>query len=237
MTEASTLAQPQQSYSTTSQSTAPRRLFDSFGMNPRMVRFYLAEKGVDVPRHEVDILGAENRQADYLAINPAGQLPTLELSDGTFIAETAAIIEYLEELHPEPALIGSTPKERAITRMWWRRVEIGICRPMVLAFYYAEAIDLFRPRFKCYPEQAEAQKEIARTGMRWLDGAMNAPWLAGNRFTVADICLYSYMDQLSNVGQPIPDGLDRLKQWFGRVGERPGAEPSVWRERPMGMRG
>lgn len=237
MTEAPTLTQPQQSYSTASQSMAPRRLFDSFGMNPRMVRFYLAEKGIDVPRHEVDILGAENRRADYLAINPAGQLPTLELSDGTFIAETAAIIEYLEELHPEPALIGSTPRERAITRMWWRRVEIGICRPMVLGFYYSEAIEIFRSRFKCYPEQAEAQKEIARTGMRWLDGALNEPWLTGDRFTVADICLYSYIDQLCDVGQPIPDGLDRLKQWFRRVGERPGAEPSIWRERPMGMRG
>lgn len=237
MTEAPTLNQPQQGYATTSDSTTPRRLFDSFGMNPRMVRFYLAEKGVDIPRHEVDILGAENRGTDYLAINPAGQLPSLELSDGTFIAETAAIIEYIEELHPEPPLIGSTPSERAMTRMWWRRVEIGICRPMVLGFYYGEAIDIFRSRFKCYPEQAEAQKEIARTSMRWLDGAMNEPWLAGNRFTVADICLYSYIDQLCDMGQPIPDDLDRLNRWFRRVGERPGAEPSIWRERPMGMRG
>ena len=237
MTEAPTLTQPQRTYSATSDQSVPLRLYDSFGMNPRMVRFYLAEKGIDVPRQEVDILGAENRQADYLAINPAGQLPTLELSDGTFIAETAAVIEYLEELHPDPALIGSTPKERAVTRMWWRRVEIGICRPMVLGFYYSEAIEIFKSRFKCYPEQADAQKEIARTGMRWLNGTMNEPWLAGDRFTVADICLYSYIDQLCDVGQPIPEVLGRLNDWFRRVGERPGAEPSIWRERPMGMRG
>lgn len=237
MTETDTLAQPQPTYSAAPESSAPRRLFDSFGMNPRMVRFYLSEKGIDVPRHEIDILGAENRRGDYLAVNPAGQLPALELSDGTFIAETAAIIEYLEELHLEPPLIGSTPKERAVTRMWWRRVEIGICRPMVLAFYYGEAIDIFKPRFKCYPEQADAQKEIARSGMRWLDGAMNEPWLAGDRFTVADICLYSYIDQLCDVGQPVPLELGRLNAWFERVGERPGAESSIWRERPMGMRG
>jgi glutathione S-transferase len=237
MTEAPILTRPQQTYSESSEAGAPRRLYDSFGMNPRMVRFYLAEKGIDVPRQEVDILGAENRRSEYLGINPAGQLPTLELSDGSFIAETAAIIEYLEELHPEPPLIGSTPRERAATRMWWRRVEIGICRPMVLGFYYAEAIDIFKSRFKCYPEQGEAQKEIARTGMRWLDGAMNEPWLAGDRFTVADICLYSYIDQLCDVGQPIPDNLGRLSAWFRRVGERPGAESSIWRERPMGMRG
>lgn len=237
MVETSTLTHPQPTYSGPSGAIAPRRLHESFGMNPRMVRFYLAEKGIDVPREEVDILGAENRRAKYLGINPAGQLPTLELSDGTFIAETAAIIEYLEELHPEPPLIGSTPKERAITRMWWRRVEIGICRPMVLGFYYSEALEIFQSRFKCYPDQGGAQKEIARTGMRWLDGIMNEPWLAGDRFTVADICLYCYIDQLCDVGQPIPDDLRQLNSWFERVGERPGALPSIWRERPMGMRG
>jgi glutathione S-transferase len=237
MVETSTLTPPQPTFETTRDTPAPRQLFDSFGMNPRMVRFYLAEKGIDVPRREVDILAAENRRAEYLQLNPAGQLPTLELSDGTSIAETAAIIEYLEELHPKPPLIGSTPKERAITRMWWRRVEIGICRPMVLGFYYSEALDLFKTRFKCYPEQADAQKEVARTAMRWLDGAMNEPWLVGDRFTVADICLYCYIDQLCEVGQPIPGDLKRLNAWFRRVGQRPGAEPSIWRDRPMGMRG
>jgi glutathione S-transferase len=237
MVETSTYTRPQPAANRASESAAPKRLYDSFGMNPRIVRFYLAEKDLDVERHEVDILGAENRGSEHLQRNPAGQLPTLELSDGTHIAETAAIIEYLEELHPEPPLIGSSPKERAITRMWWRRVEIGICRPMVLGFYYSEAIDLFKTRFKCYPEQAEDQKEIARAGMRWLDGVMNEPWLAGERFTVADICLYCYIDQLCEVGQPIAQDLGRLNAWFGRVGERAGAQASIWRERPMGMRG
>lgn len=237
MTETPTLTQPQPTYSEQSEALGPRRLYDSFGMNPRIVRFYLAEKAINVPRQEVDILGAENRRSNYLAMNPAGQLPTLELSDGTFIAETAAIIEYLEELHPEPPLIGSTAKERAITRMWWRRVEIGICRPMVLGFYYSEALDIFKERFRCYPEQGEAQKEVARTGMRWLDSVMNEPWLAGERFTVADICLYCYIDQLCDVGQPIPQDLGRVNAWLRRVGERRGAEASIWRERPMGMRG
>ena len=235
--ESSTLNPPQPSFSQPADATAPRRLYDSFGMNPRMIRFYLAEKGFDVPREEVDILGAENRGSDYLKVNPAGQMPSLELSDGTFIAETAAIIEYLEELHPEPPLIGATPKERAVTRMWWRRVELNICRPMVFGFYYSEALEIFQTRFKCYPEQAEALKEMARTGMRWLDSAMNEPWLAGDRFGVADICLYVYIDQLCDVGQQIPQDLNRLDGWFRRVGERPAAEVSIWRERPMGMRG
>jgi glutathione S-transferase len=236
MVEAPTLTQPQPTYSMSSADVTPRRFYNSVGMNPRMVRFYLVEKGIDLPRQEVDLLGAENRRSEYLQINPAGQLPALELSDGSFITETAAIMEYLEELHPEPPLIGSNASERAITRMWWRRVEIGICRPMVLAFYYGAGLGLFKTRIKCYPEQVEAQKEIARTGMRWLDGVMNEPWLAGDRFTVADICLYAYIDQLSSVGQAIPDDLERLKAWFNRVGERPGAEPSLSKELPMGMR-
>src|SRR5437588_9564082 len=109
MIEASTLAPPQPTQAGTEQAPGPAKLYDSFGMNPRMVRFYLSEKGIDVPRQEVDILAAENRGVDYLQVNPAGPLPTLELSDRTYIAETAAIIEYLEELHPEPPLIGSTP--------------------------------------------------------------------------------------------------------------------------------
>ena len=236
MIEAQTLAQRQQTNSEASGEVTPVRFYNSVGMNPRMVRFYLLEKGIELPRQEVDLLGAENRRGEYLQRNPAAQLPALELSDGTFIGETAAIMEYLEELHPEPPLIGSTPKERAVTRMWWRRVEIGICRPMVLGFYYGEGLELFKTRIKTYPEQADAQKEIARTGMRWLDGVMNEPWLAGDRFTVADICLYSYIDQLRSVGQAIPDDLARLRAWFDRVGERPGAEPSLSKELPMGMR-
>jgi glutathione S-transferase len=236
MVDAPTLTQPQPTYSDQSREATPRRFFNSVGMNPRMVRFYLVEKAIDIPRQEVDLLGAENRRGEYLRMNPAGQLPALELSDGTFISETAAIMEYLEELHPEPPLIGSNPEERAITRMWWRRVEIGICRPMVLGFYYGEGLGLFETRIKCYPEQSDAQKEIARTGMRWLDGVMNEPCLAGNRFTVADICLYSYIDQLSSVGQAIPDDLERLNAWFERVGERPAADASLSEVLPMGMR-
>ena len=87
MVEASTLAQPQPTRAGTASTPEPAKLYDSFGMNPRMVRFYLAEKGIDVPRQEVDILGAENRGTDYQRVNPASQLPTMELSDGTRIAE------------------------------------------------------------------------------------------------------------------------------------------------------
>ena len=217
--------------------TTNMELFDSFGMNPRTIRFFLIEKGIDLPRREVDILAAENRGEEYLKLNPAGQMPALRLPNGTIIAEVPAICEYLEELHPEPPLIGRTPDERAITRMWWRRVELNICRPMVQGFYYGEALDLFRNRFRCLPEAAEGLKEQARDNMRWIDGLVTGTWLAGERFTVADICLYCYIDQLVGVGQPIPDDCSNLKEWYARVGERPAAEASIWKDRPMGMRG
>jgi glutathione S-transferase len=212
-------------------------LYDSFGMNPRTLRFFLLEKGLDVPRRETDILGAENRGPAFLKLNPAGQLPALELSDGTVISETPAICEYVEELFPSPSLIGRTAEERAVTRMWWRRVELNICVPMVQGFYYSEALGLFKDRFRCLPEAAEGLKEKARDGMRWIDGLIENEWLAGDRFTVADICLFCYIDQLCEIGQPIAAGCSSLQSWFDRVGSRPAAERSIWKDRPMGMRG
>jgi glutathione S-transferase len=213
------------------------KYFDSFGMNPRTIRFYLLEKGIKLPTQEVNILAADNRKPDYLKLNPAGQTPALALDDGSVISETYAIMEYLEEKHPNPPLIGSTPEERAKTRMWWRRAELNICHPMVQGFYYAEGLELFKTRIRCLPEAADGMKERARDGMRWINGLITDEWLAGNRFTVADICLYCYIDQLSDTGQPIPDDCKNLQAWFKRVGARPAAEPSIWKERPMGMRG
>jgi len=90
------------------------KFYDSFGMNPRTIRFYLIEKGIDLPRQEVNILAAENHEPEYLDLNPAGQTPALALDDGSIISETVAIMEYLEEKHPTPALIGGTAEERAI---------------------------------------------------------------------------------------------------------------------------
>jgi glutathione S-transferase len=215
----------------------PVRTFDSFGMNPRTLRFFILEKGLDLPRTELNILGAENREPAYLALNPAGQTPAIELSDGTILSEVPAICELLEELHPEPPLIGTTPEERAATRMWWRRAELNICLPMVQGFYYSDALELFRTRFRCLPEASEGLKNKAQDAMRWMDSLMRHEWLAGDRFTVADICLYCYIDQLCDMGQPIPEECRTLQAWFDRVGRRPAAEASIWKERPMGMRG
>lgn len=214
------------------------KFYDSFGMNPRIVRFFLLEKNVELDREEVDIFAMENRREPHLSRNPSGQTPVLELDDGTYLAETGAICEYLEEKHPAPALIGSTPEERAVTRMWWRRVEINICLPMLHGFYFGEGLEIFRELTHCIPEASEGMKERGRRGMRWIDGLIqDGGWLAGDRFTVADICLYAYIDALRGINQPIPDGCSRLAGWFTRVGLRPAAGSSVSQALPMGLTG
>lgn len=214
------------------------KFYDSFGLNPRIVRFFLLEKDLDLETEQVDIFGMENRREPYLSRNPSGQTPLLELDDGTPLAETGAICEYLEEKHPAPALIGSTPEERAITRMWWRRVEINICLPMLYGFCFGEGLEIFRERTHCIPEAAEGMKERGRKGMHWIDGLIkDGHWLAGERFTAADICLYCYIDALRRIGQPIPDGCSRLDAWFTRVGLRPAARQSISQELPIGLTG
>lgn len=214
------------------------KLYHSFGMNPRMVRFFLLEKALRLSEERVDILAGENRRPPYLDKNPAGQTPMLELDDGTCLCETMAICSYLEEQSPEPALIGRDAKERALTLMWWRRAEINISLPMVQAFYYGKGYDIFKGRVHCIPEAVQAHKEKARSGMRWLDYAMpEGGYLAGDRFSAADISLYCYIDQLRVMDQPIPSECPRLQAWFEGVDARPAAGASVWPEQPMGMRG
>lgn len=210
----------------------PVRLFDSFGLLPRMVRFFLLEKALDIPRFEIDMLLGENREEEYLKLNPSGQTPALELEDGSVLAEAPAICEYVEEACPERPLIGDTAVSRAVTRMWWRRVEMNICQPMILGFYFGEGLEMFRARMRCIPQAAHGMKERARDGMRWLDGLLTGEWIAGSSFTIADICLYPYVDELADKGQPIPEDCVRLKRWFDDVSRRPAADMSLWRWNP-----
>lgn len=213
---------------------APVRLFDSFGIAPRVVRFFLLEKQIEIPRYEIDLLLGENRDEEYLRLNPSGQTPALELSSGTILCEAPAICEYLDETCPQHPLVGSTAEERAVTRMWWRRVELNICQPMMMGFYFAEGLEMFRTRMRCIPEAADGMKERGRDGMRWLDALLSGDWIAGERFTVADIHLYCFLDDLSQKGQKMVEECARLRAWFERVGSRPAAEQSGWRWRASG---
>jgi glutathione S-transferase len=199
------------------------KLFQSIGPNPRVVTMFIAEKGLDIERVNVDLPGGENRQAQHLARNPSGQTPCLELDNGGYLAEITAICEYLEEKKPQPALIGTTPEERAETRMWTRRVDLRICEPMANGFRFGEGLGLFKDRVLCVPEASPGLKAMAKNGEEWLEGQLKGPWIVGDRFTLADILLFAFIEFGGQVGQPLDPGFKKLNAWFERVKARPSA--------------
>lgn len=203
------------------------KLHNSIGPNPRVVRIFLAEKGVTLPLETVDLIGGENRKEPYLSKNPNGQLPCLELDDGSYLSEITAICEYLEERYPQPALIGSSPEERANTRMWVRRIDLNIVEPLANGFRYAEGLALFKNRIRTIPQAADDLKAIARDKLAWLDGQIaGREFIAGKNFTLADVLLFAFVDFGATVGQPIDPALKNLNAWRDRVAARPSIEAS-----------
>lgn len=214
-------------------------LLDALSPAPRALRMYLAEKGLQLPSRQVDVFSGENRQAPFLALNPAGQTPALLLDDGSCIAESVAIMEYLEERHPAPPLIGTTPAERACTRQWLRRVELNITENIHNAFHYAEGLARFEGRIPVAPEAADGLKRVARDRLAWLDGMLEGrEFLAGDRFSIADLWLYAWLDFADSVGQPFDRSLRHIAPWFERIASRPSAAASLHPGcKPGGVRG
>lgn len=214
-------------------------LFDALSPAPRALRMFLLEKGVSIPGRDIDVFAGENRQAAYLAHNPAGQTPALLLDDGTCIAEAVAIMEYIEERHPDPALIGNTPEQRAVTRQWQRRVELNITENIHNAYHYAEGLARFEHRIPVAPEAADGLKRIAQDRIAWLDGMLDGhTFIVGERFTIADIWLYIWLDFADSVGQPFDRGLHNITPWFDRIAARPAARASLHPAcKPGGVRG
>jgi glutathione S-transferase len=204
------------------------RFYNSIGPNPRVVKMFMAEKAIDIPRVEVDLRAGENRQSAHLARNPSGQMPTLELDDGSYLAEVTAICEYLEELHPTPPLIGATPQERAMTRMWTRRVDLYIVEPMLTGFRSSQGFNFFKDRMRLLPQAADDLKTLAQEKIIWLDGLIaGRDFIAGPRFTLADILLFCTMDFAATVGQPLNSANANIAGWFERVKARPSAAASA----------
>jgi len=200
------------------------QLYNSIGPNPRAVRIFMAERGVDLPKVEVDIRGGENRQGPYLAKNPAGQCPALELDDGSFVTEITAICEYLDETAPGSSLIGKTPQEKAETRMWVRRIDLNILEPMANGFRFGEGLKMFQNRIRCIPQAAADLKATAQERLVWLDGLMAGKnFVCGDRLTLADILLFAFVDFFAGVGQPIDPGLKNIVAWHARMKARPSA--------------
>jgi glutathione S-transferase len=200
------------------------KFYNSIGPNPHVVRMFMAEKGLKIPSQDVDLMAGDNRKDEHLARNPHGQMPTLELDNGTYLSEITAICEYLEDTHPKPALIGSTPEEKAEARMWTRRVDLNIVEPLTNGFRYSQGLRLFQNRIVCIPEAADGLKKIAQDRLKWLDGQMaGREFLCGARFTLADILLFCFLDFGNAVGQPLDAELKNVAAWFARVKARPSA--------------
>jgi glutathione S-transferase len=204
------------------------QLYNSFGPNPRAMRMFLAEKGISIPTKDIDLMKAENRRPPYTDRNPGGQLPALELDNGKCIGETVAIWEYLEEKNPSPALIGSTPEDRAETRQWVRRVEQNITENIYNGFRFTEGLPLFKDRVPCEPDAGPGLKRIAQARLKWLDGLLaGREFIVPNRFSIADIILFCCLDFSAGVGQKIDPSLSNLNAWFKRVEARPSAKASL----------
>lgn len=185
----------------------------------------IVEKGLDIEACVVDIIKGENRQPDFLALNPMGQTPAIRLDDGTILAESIAIVEYLDEAFPAPSLLGESSEQRARSRMWVRRIDLGIVQPMTSGFRAAEGLPMFAQRLRCVPHAAEDFKLIARDGLAWLDRHFGpGPFIgAEEQVRLADLLLFSFIEFGARWGQSLDGDLRHLNAWRQRMSERPSA--------------
>lgn len=198
------------------------KLFDSVGPNPKVVRVFMAECGIECDSQTVDLMGGENRQDDFLKVNPTGTCPALELDDGSILSEITAICEYFAESQGGSTLIGETPEERAATRMWARRVDLNILEPLTNGFRYSEGLPIFKDRMQTIPEAADGLKSIAQEKISWLDGQLaGKEFICGDRFSLADIMLFCFLEFGGQVGQPLNEDNKNIVAWYERVNARP----------------
>lgn len=179
--------------------------------NPRKLRIYLAEKGLDLPVKQLDLRAGEQRTPEFLKKNPFAGVPILELDDGTVIAESLAIMEYLEEIYPEPPLIGADPVTRALVRMWERRIEIGV----------------YLPASRMVLSKGEVSEHARKTLVARLalvnDGLQGREWVAGH-FSIADIMLLIGLDTAHHGGQfALDPAWTNVSRWYERMKARPSA--------------
>jgi glutathione S-transferase len=196
--------------------------------NPRRVRMFLAEKGpraqAAVELVDLDIMKGEIKTPEHFARNSLGQVPTLELNDGTFLSETVSICRYLEGEFPENPLFGVSPKDQAFVDQWTRRVELRIGGPAGQFWRHAHPFTA-RVVVPQYKEFGESNREIYSRELHWLDKELSGKqFVAGDAYTIADICLLSMIDFGDWIGLKVPDDLSNVKDWHARVSARPSAK-------------
>lgn len=200
------------------------KIYDSqTAPNPRRVRIFLGEKGIQVPYEQVDIVNAQNRSPEFRKKNPLGVVPVLELDDGTCIAESVAICRYFEELHPEPPLMGTDARDRAIVEMWQRRMEFEVFIPIAQVFRNSHPF--FKGRIPQVPEFGEACRKTAIDRLGWLNEVLGEhSYIAGERYTIADITALCGIDFGRVSGIKIQPEQTHLARWHAAVSARPSAK-------------
>ena len=201
------------------------KLYDyKAGPNPRRVRIFLAEKGISVPLVHTDIVKREQKTPEFLAKNPIGSIPVLELDDDTCISESVAICRYFEEVHPEPPLFGTTPIEKANIEMWLRRVELNFMVPVGMVWIHGHA--LTARLIKQIPEAADQNRKRVHLGYKLLDDQLaENTFVAGDDYSVVDAVLLASLDFANGlVGVPYDPDLSHLKRWHEAVSARPSAD-------------
>ena len=199
------------------------KIYDFVGApNPKRLRLYLAEKGIQIPCEQVNIVSGENRKPEFLKKNPLGGLPVLELDDGTHLTESLAIIQYLEELNPTPPMIGATPLERARVRELERIAELGVLS--AIAGYFQNTHPFMAQRFKQSPEAAENAKTRLATNLKVLDAAIgNKPFVAGQRPSIADCTLFAALEFAEFAQAPVDGSVKNVHRWYEEFKKRPSA--------------
>jgi glutathione S-transferase len=191
--------------------------------SPRRVRIFLAEKGVSIPRIEVDLGKLEHKRPEFAALNPFQTIPILELDNGTRIAESIAICRYIEAVWPEPNLFGLSPVEQAMIEMWQRQLEWRLLLPIaqVLRHTHPRMAEMEAPQV---PDWAAANRPRALQAMAIVDTTLgDRPFIAGDRFTVADITGLVALDFAKPARIAIPPELVHLNRWHEALKARPSA--------------
>ncbi len=189
--------------------------------NPRRVRIFAAEKGIDLPREDVSILKGEHKSEAYRAINPLGQTPSLKLDDGTVLTESVAICRYLEALHPDPPLFGRDPIYVARVEMWNRRIELRLMVPTGMIWIHTHPFTA-RVMPHQYKDFGESNRVLVHRALAMCDTALgDTPFIAGEHYTMADILLLTTIDFGTFIGLSVPEELERLNDWHRRVTARP----------------
>jgi len=191
--------------------------------NPRRVRIFLAEKGINIPTAQVDLGKLQQRSPAYTAINPMQRVPALVLDDGTVIAESIAICRYFEALQPDPPLFGRGALESALVEMWNRRAELHLLFPVASVFQHLHPAmkEMVNPQVAGW---GEANKPRVFDFLQFLDGELkNRPYVAGGEYSVADITAMVAVDFMRVSKMAVPDTLENVKRWHASVSARPSA--------------